>query len=180
MKKKVRWITETAVLLALLIAVQGLTAGLGNQFVTGSCINLILAVAAALAGLWSSAAIAVLSPFLASLLGLGPKFVQLLPAVALGNLVYALFWYAAAGRSTRTLLTQTAYWLGAAAAKFLTLYLLMTRLLEPALVRGGTVPEKAAQVLKLQFSWPQLITALIGGALALAVLPALQRALHRT
>ena len=158
MKKKVRWITETAVLLALLIAVQGLTAGLGNQFVTGSCINLILA----------------------SLLGIGPKFVQLLPAVALGNLVYALFWYAAAGRSTRTLLTQTAYWLGAAAAKFLTLYLLMTCLLVPALVHGGTVPEKAAQVLKLQFSWPQLITALIGGALALAVLPALRRALHRT
>ena len=91
MKKKVRWITETAVLLALLIAVQGLTAGLGNQFVTGSCVNLILAVAAALAGLWSGAAIAVLSPFLASLLGIGPKFVQLLPAVALGNLVYALF-----------------------------------------------------------------------------------------
>ena len=36
MNKKVRWITETAVMLALLVALQALTKGFG-QFVTGSC-----------------------------------------------------------------------------------------------------------------------------------------------
>ena len=38
MNKKVRWITETAVILALLVALQALTKGFG-QFVTGSCVN---------------------------------------------------------------------------------------------------------------------------------------------
>ena len=40
MNKKVRWITETAVMLALLVALQALTKGFG-QFVTGSCVNAV-------------------------------------------------------------------------------------------------------------------------------------------
>lgn len=52
MRKKILWITETAMLLALLVALQGITAGLGNQFITGSCVNLVLAVAALMVGPW--------------------------------------------------------------------------------------------------------------------------------
>ena len=51
MSKKIRWITETAIMLALLVTLQALTKGFG-QFVTGSCVNAVLAVAVLLAGLW--------------------------------------------------------------------------------------------------------------------------------
>ena len=43
-------ITRTAILIALLIALQAATRPLANQFVTGSCVNLVLAVAAMLCG----------------------------------------------------------------------------------------------------------------------------------
>ena len=43
MNKKIRWITETAIMLALLVTLQALTKPLG-QLVTGSCVNAILAV----------------------------------------------------------------------------------------------------------------------------------------
>ena len=180
MKKKVHWITETAVMLALLVAVQALTSGLGNQFVTGSCVNLILAVTAILIGLWSGAAVAVVSPFLASAFGIGPKFVQLLPAVALGNLVFVLVWYFAAGRKQSPIWQQVVGWIGGAAAKFITLYVLMGKLLVPTLVSSGVIPEKASGVLIAQFSWPQFVTALIGGAMAMVIVPILKKALHRT
>ena len=76
--KKTTWIARTAICLALLVAVQFVTKGLG-QFVTGSCVNLILAIAAVIGGVWSGVAVAVLSPFCAYLLGIGPAFVQLVP-----------------------------------------------------------------------------------------------------
>ena len=50
MSKKVRWITETAVMLALLVTLQALTKPLG-QLVTGSCVNAVLAVSVLLAGI---------------------------------------------------------------------------------------------------------------------------------
>ena len=47
--KKTTWIARTAVCLALLLAVQFFTKSLG-QLVTGSCVNLVLAVAALIGG----------------------------------------------------------------------------------------------------------------------------------
>ena len=87
--KKTTWIVRTAVCLALLLVLQVATKSLG-QFVTGSCVNLVLAMAALTGGLWSGVAVAVLSPFCAYALGIGPAFLQLVPCVALGNAVYAV------------------------------------------------------------------------------------------
>ena len=42
MNKKIRWITETAVMLALLVSLQALTKPMG-QWVTGPCVNTVLA-----------------------------------------------------------------------------------------------------------------------------------------
>ena len=49
MRKKVLWITETAVMLALLVTLQALTKPMG-QLVTGSCVNAVLAIAVLLFG----------------------------------------------------------------------------------------------------------------------------------
>ena len=83
MKNKILWITRTAVMMALLVTLQWATSGL-SQFVTGSCVNAVLAVATLTAGLWSGVAVALLSPFCAFLLGIGPKLIQMVPAIALG------------------------------------------------------------------------------------------------
>lgn len=87
--KKTVWIARTAVCLALLIAIQFLTKSLG-QLVTGSCVNLVLAIAALIGGVWSGVTVAVISPFCAYLLGIGPAFLPLVPCVSLGNAVYAV------------------------------------------------------------------------------------------
>ena len=76
--KKTVWIARTAVCLALLIAIQFLTKSLG-QLVTGSCVNLVLAIAALIGGVWSGVTVAVISPFCAYLLGIGPAFLPLVP-----------------------------------------------------------------------------------------------------
>ena len=176
MRKKILWITETAVMLALLVAVQGLTSGLGNQFITGSCVNLILSVTALMVGLWGGVAVAAISPFVAFLFGIGPKFIQLIPVIAVGNLVLVLV------RSllkSKQVWRSVVAWIVAAVAKFGTLYILMVKLVVPALVAGGTIPAKAAATIAVQFGWPQLVTALIGGGLAMAIVPAVRKALKR-
>ena len=47
----------------------------------------------------------------------------------------------------------------------------------PAVIASlGTVPAKQAAVMSAMFSWPQGVTALIGGVLALLILPRLKKA----
>ena len=170
MKRRLLTVTRAAVLLALLIVLQAVTKPLG-QFVTGSCVNLILAVAALVCGAWCAVPVALLSPFFAFLLGIGPAFIQVVPMVAIGNLVFVLLLCLSRSRLRRL------RWLtvpAAAIAKFLALWLLIVKLTLPLL----GLAEKQTAVLAAAFSWPQLITALIGGFLAFAIRPVLQKALR--
>lgn len=181
MNKKVRWITETAVMLALLVALQALTKGFG-QFVTGSCVNAVLAVTVLTAGLSSGIVVAVLSPVLAYLLGIAPQ-ILVLPAIMVGNTVFVVLLRLIAGTDSKKTLQQIAAWLIAALAKFAALYLIVVKVvcgvMAPSLLAAGTLKEPMLKALPATFSWPQLITALIGGGIALLIVPALRKALHR-
>ena len=170
MKQKTLQIIRTAALLALLIVLQAVTKPAG-QLVTGSCVNAVLAVTALLCGVWPGVAVALVSPFAAFLLGIGPQLIAVVPAIAAGNLVYALL-LSLIARQRAPFARQIAAWLLASFAKFLTLYLLVVRLL------CHVLPLKQAQIVMFStmFSWPQLVTALIGGALALALCPILRHA----
>ena len=178
MNKKIRFITETGVLLALLLALQALTKPLG-QLVTGSLVNTVLAVAALFAGLPSGLVIALISPVAAYLLGIAPQILTV-PAIMAGNSVFVLcLHFLCKGAALR----QIAGWLTAAAAKFLTLYgivggLLCGLLAQPLLSSGALKPPMLT-ALPATFSWPQLVTALIGGAVALLIVPVLRKALHK-
>ena len=88
MNKKIRWITETALLLAMLIVLQSVTKSFG-QIVTGSCVNAVLAIAALVAGTSSGIVIAVVSPVLAFLLNIAPQAVTV-PAIMVGNTVFVV------------------------------------------------------------------------------------------
>ena len=120
MSKKIRWITETAVLLALLIVLQATTKGFG-QFVTGSCVNAVLGIAVLLAGMSSGITIAVISPVLAYLLGIAPQIVTV-PAIMVGNTVFVVLLRVITGGKSKPIGTQIAAWLVAAVAKFAVLY----------------------------------------------------------
>lgn len=171
MKKKTLWITETAMLIALLVIVQAVTRG-ASQLVTGSCVNVILALSALTAGISSAAVVAVVSPFFAFLLGIGPQLLPIVPAIALGNGVYVTVLWALA-RDRKLSGKAVIAWLAASVCKFLALYLVVVQLL------CRILPLKEAQVatFSTMFSWPQLVTALIGGAAALIVAPAVRKAL---
>ena len=180
MNKKIRWITETAIMLALLVTLQALTKGFG-QFVTGSFVNAVLAVTVLAAGLSSGITVALISPVLAYLLGIAPQILTV-PAIMVGNTVYVILLYFIAGKDSKRIGRQIAAWLTAAAAKFAALYAIVVWLicgvLSEALLSAGTLKPPVLQALPATFSWPQLITALIGGAVALAIVPMLRKALR--
>ena len=181
MSKKIRWITETAVLLALLVTLQALTKPMG-QLVTGSCVNAILAVAVLVAGLGSGVTIAIVSPVLAYLLGIAPQILTV-PAIMVGNTVFVVLLYFIAGKDSKKIVRQIIAWIVAAVAKFGALYAIVVGLIcgvfAPALMAAGTLKEPMLKALPATFSWPQLITALIGGAVALLIVPVLRKALHK-
>jgi len=181
MNKKIRWITETAVLLALLVTLQALTKPMG-QLVTGSCVNAVLAIAVLVAGLGSGVTIAVISPVLAYLLGIAPQILTV-PAIMVGNTVYVVLLHFLAGKEGSNAVMRVMGWVVAAVAKFAALYVIVVNLIcgvmAPSLLASGAMKEPMLKMLPATFSWPQLFTALIGGAVALAIVPVLKKALKR-
>lgn len=181
MNKKIRWITETAVMLALLVCLQALTKPMG-QLVTGSCVNAILAVSALVGGLSSGLVVALCSPVLAFLLGIAPQILTV-PAIMAGNSVFVILLSVLADKTGKNMIKQMIAWIVAAAAKFAALYaivvLLICGVLSENLLAAGVLKAPMLNALPATFSWPQLITALIGGAVALSITPVLRKALHK-
>lgn len=181
MNKKIRWITETAIMLALLVTLQALTKPMG-QLVTGSCVNAVLAVSALVGGLSCGLTVAVVSPVLAFLLGIAPQILTV-PAIMVGNAVYVVLLSLLADKNGKNLLKQIIAWLAAAVAKFAALYIVVVKLicgvLSANLLASGVMKEPMLKALPATFSWPQLFTALIGGAVALLIVPVLRKALHK-
>lgn len=174
---KVLWITRTAVFIALLIALQWATGPLGNQIITGSCVNAVLAIAALLGGVWSAVVVAAVSPFFAFLLKIGPQLIQVIPFIALGNLVYVLLIAGIAHLGKKSVVAGAIGVVVGAAAKLAALYGGIVKLLVPAM--GEAIPAKQAAMFATMFSWPQLITALIGGAVALVIFVPLKKAIKQ-
>lgn len=177
---RVLWITRTGILTAFLIALQWATAGtqaFAGQYVTGSCVNCVLAIAALFGGVWSGVVVAVLSPFCAFLLGIGPKLIQIVPRIAIGNTVFVLCLHFLLGRKTRPVWQQAGGLVISAAAKFAVLYAAVVFVVIP--VMGDALAPKQVQTFTAMFSWPQLATALLGGTVALLILPFLKKAIRQ-
>jgi hypothetical protein len=167
-------------MLALLIGVQFFTRGL-SQFLTGSLVNLILLISVFMMGLGGGLTVAVLSPFLAFIAGIGPAFIQIVPITAVGNTILVLIANLVRNRvgesNLRDLIFTAAGILTAGIAKTLFLWLGITVIALPMIPGLG---EAQRNVISTAFSWPQLVTAIIGGTIAMAVAPLLKLALRRT
>ena len=208
-RERTLWVTRTAIFTALLLVGQFATAPLGNQYVTGSVVNMVLIVSVLACGAATGMTVAIASPLGAILLGLGPAaaFPLLLPFIMAGNIVIVLAWFALAkiaqrgnnkpgrpemqdgrkktgrektvgetsgGEGLRYRIVYYAAPAIAAIAKFLALYAGVVLVAVPYILG---LAEGQSAVVSLMFSYPQLITATIGGALALAVMPPLRKAL---
>ncbi len=184
MKKTTRWITRTAILLALTLAFQSLRAiipkvtvpGMGDldQYIIGSLVNACLIIAAITVGAGGGIVISILAPVIALLQG-EIAFPILVPFVSLGNAAIVIC----------VALLYEKNKIGSFAAgiiaKFLCLYITIVYVALPLIVPQlqGPKAQLVPKMLSFKFSWPQLVTATIGSIIASAVLPLLDKAFSR-
>lgn len=191
MKTKIRTITYTGVLLALLLCLQWAGAQIveptAKQLITGTLVNCTLAVSVLTVGLFAGVTLSVISPILAFLWGIAPNFVTVLP-IMIANTIFVLLLYFLYGRKTKLSWRQPVAVVTAATAKFLTLYFLVVQVIcnlaAPHLMGqkiGDTVvlAPPMLTMLPAMFTWPQLITALIGGTVAIFLLPTLKKTIAK-
>jgi hypothetical protein len=168
-------------MLALLVTLQELTKPLG-QLVTGSFVNSVLAVTVLFAGLSAGITVSLISPVLAYMLGIAPQILTV-PAIMVGNTIFVVCLYYIAGVDSKKVFRQVIAWLVAAGAKFAALYTavswLICGVLAEKLLASGALKPPMLKVLPVTFGLPQLFTALIGGAVALLIVPVLRRAMHK-
>ena len=191
MRKNIRWITETAVMLALLITLQWagsfIPEQMTKQLITGTMVNCVLAVTVLLAGLGSGITVSLISPVCAFVFGIAPNFITVLPIMA-GNCCYVVLLYFIIGKIGSFSWRQPVALASAAAVKFGVLYLLVVKVI-CGMASGALLGKKIGDIVVLappmlkmlptMFAWPQLVTALTGGIIALTVLPVLRKALHK-
>ncbi len=180
-------LTRTALFIALVVLAQfigtyfpGSSILIGpirlGQIITGSLVNMTLIVSVPFCGLAGSVSVGVISSVLATLLGMNLPLPQMLPIVAIGNVVIVtIMWFffkkattdnifsfkiAFAGILVGSILKASFLWVGVA--------FIIIPLFTPS--------PQLATVLLLNFSWPQLITATLGGILALSLIRPLKKA----
>ncbi|MCL2404101.1 MAG: hypothetical protein FWC92_01005 [Defluviitaleaceae bacterium] len=177
-KRRALWIAQTAMLIALMVTAQIFTQPYG-QFVTGSTVNFILVMACILVGVSSGITVGAISPIIAYMITGRPIFPVLIPFVITGNAALAIvvhFIFAKAYVRTwdfsyvRAVLAVIV----GSVAKFLVLWV---GIVQVALLFIPNIMPPQVEALSHMFSWPQLVTALIGSTLAMVVAPRLVKAI---
>lgn len=182
-KSSTLWLTKTAVGIALVLLAQligkmipAIAVIVGpfsvNQLITGTLVNLILIIMTLTVGVGSGVTIGILSSLLAMVIGVGPIFPIIAPFIAIGNALLVV---------TYKLILKSQKWITfylaiIVAAMIKCAFLWLT--VPFALNYISDIKPAQLQMLTIMFSWPQGITALCGGILALCILPLLKNALH--
>ncbi|MGE5614887.1 MAG: ECF transporter S component [Bacillota bacterium] len=172
MKNNTKFIARTALLLATAIVFQVFGGFIPyHNFVVGSIVNAVLMIATAIAGLWSGIAISVIAPIVAALTNkaaIAPLIFAFSPFIIIGNTIIVVCFYLL-GKKSRV----AGVALGAL-LKFGFLYAAIS--VFTSVVR---MKPQVSITLKSLFSWPQLITAVVGGAIALSVLKLIGKSLEK-
>ena len=182
MNKQTRWLTRTALLLALALLFQSLRAvipkimvpGFGelDQYIIGSLVNTVLILAAITTGITGGIAVSILTPLVALMQG-EIAFPVMTPFVALGNMALVIF------VALLYNINKIASFVTGTIAKFITLYLTINFIVIP-IITPDLPAEKAGVVrtmLSFKFGYPQLVTAAIGSMIAFGLIPVLERVL---
>ena len=203
MPSRAIWVAQTGIFLALLIVAQIVTRPFGNSILTGSLNNMLFILTLMVCGLSSAIILSAISPIIAFLMGMAP-FWPFIPVIIVGNIVLVVLWHFIAlkrdetqGDVSSTQATQgdgssvfrkgkkhrrtvpLRYILAlvcAAVAKFLVLFFGIVHIVVPLIL---SLQEPQASVVSAAFSYPQIITACIGGVLAMLLFPVLRKALPK-
>ncbi|MCK5848576.1 MAG: ECF transporter S component [Caldisericia bacterium] len=155
--KQIQWIARLAVLIALTIAVQMLHL---PQYITGPIVNFMLLVSVMLLGAWGGVALGILTPVIALLAGILGR-PELIPVIVIGNAMYSLAFYLLRIKGKTFLFS----FIGIIVGSFLKFGVFAL-----AIAYVVQLPPPLAKM----FGFPQLLTALAGGVLALLVEKALK------
>lgn len=165
----VKFIARTAILLALTIVFQTIgrfiPLGANSQFIVGPLVNACLIIAAATTSLLGSTIVALVAPFGAILTGAALPL-PFAPFIAVGNFVLVLFYYLLRKKEIVGIITG-------AVLKFLFLLASVN-----FFVWAMKLPAKKAGLMLVAFSWPQLVTALMGGIVALIIVKFLRKSVE--
>jgi hypothetical protein len=171
MNSNLKNLTRAAFLLAIAIIFQliGRTFSGVSQILVGPAVNAILILAASICGLWYGVAVGVLTPVLAWILGqLAPPLAPFIPFIIIGNILFVVLYYNF--RKVNKYGDILGIIIGAI-FKFLFLYLSATKIV--IALKLFTNP-KIIKTLSVAMGVLQLITALIGGIIALMLLKLLK------
>jgi hypothetical protein len=179
---RIQFITRTALMLAVTVVIQMATRGIpapAGSFVTGSLVNACLLIATALGGIWSGIVISILAPYTSLInnhAAVAPALVFFGPIVALGNaaLVTAFYFFR---KNANSIVRPAAGIIIGTAVKFLILYGGILAFFQVLASLGAESLLKFKVPMTLLFSYPQIVTALIGGALALTAIQLLHKPL---
>lgn len=168
MDNNVKKLVRASFLLAVAIVFQiiGKSNPAISQLLVGSVVNAVLMLAAFSCGTWWGAAVGILTPVLAWTFGQLPTpFGPFIPFIAIGNAIYVVCF---------GLLVEHKSWgkyAGYLLGSFLKFLFLSLSVLKLVDLFGIKLPPLAVKMM----TTPQLITALIGGALALVLVEILSR-----
>ena len=178
--EKVLWITRTAFLTGLTVVSQFMAMQIpvpipmGTQIITGSIVNLMLIIAVMTCGLPTGLTVSAFTPVLPTLIGFGPVW-PVVPFIAAGNMVLVTAWHFIGNRKiVHKYVSYGLAMIAGAVAKFLVLYLGIVKIAVPFILG---LPE--GNVLSIMFSYPQLVTAGVGGGCAVVLLPLLLKAVRQ-
>lgn len=161
LEDRTRIIARTAILLALTAAIQitgrYFTTFLGpvNMFVVGTLVNACLLISVEYAGIKGASVVAFIAPFTAVLTG-APVPIPFLPFIGVANFILVLVFH---------LLRRTIA--GIAVGAILKFSFLFASI--AVFLKMTSLPAKLVGALYFSFSWPQIVTALLGGMVYLAM-----------
>jgi len=149
---------------------------------------LVLILTVMLFGLYSGVAVAAISPWFAFILpiAIGPGRWELIPLISLGNVAMVVIWHFICKiKVNPEIIPQVIALVAGAVAKYLIIYLgqvyfIIPHIILPSLDAPAGVIPPPIQTMMHAMSYPQLITATIGGVIAIGLIPILKMALKKS
>jgi riboflavin transporter len=142
------------------------------QMITGVIINMILILAADRLGTNKAMLLGMITPIIAAFSGVLPiTLMAMIPFIAVANAVFVSSYNILAGKNRMLAVAA------AAVLKFCFLYAAVNLLLlRPLTVFDGKIYSVGvSQAVAFMMGWPQLVTALIGGTLAVGILTSMNK-----
>lgn len=135
-----------------------------QQLITGSVVNAVLFISTAVLGIQNAILIGLIPSVIALSVGLLPVVLApMIPFIMIANSILII---------TFGYLKEKKYWLAVISASFLKFLFLFST---SSIVVNLLLKKEIASSIAIMMSWPQLLTALIGGLLAYLFLKALRK-----